>query len=226
MEDTKVKIYPSILSADFSVLGDEITAITDGRADGIHIDIMDGQFVPPITFGPMIVPFIKGRSNLPIDIHMMVINPERYFEELIEIGVDSITVHLEACKDIKKTLDHLDTFEVLKCVALNPKTSLENLFPFLKYIDRILIMSVEPGYGGQKFIPESLGKIERAKNMIRSNGGGTSIQVDGGVNLSTIKLIQDAGADIIVAGSAVFNDEDAGTNLQTLRKYAEGNKFK
>ena len=220
MESRKIQIYPSILSADFSKLGEEIKSVTEGGADGIHIDIMDGQFVPPITFGPMIVPFIKDRTHLPLDVHMMVIEPDRYFQELVDIGVDSITVHLEACKDIQKTINILQSYDVMRCVAINPKTDHVSLTPLASSIDQVLIMSVQPGYGGQTFIPNSLKKIGQVKSLLNETKSKATVQVDGGVNFETIRQVSEAGADIVVAGSAVFNKKNARDNLNHLRKNA------
>ena len=220
MGNRKIKIYPSILSADFSNLGQEIESVTEGGADGIHIDIMDGQFVPPITFGPMIVPFIRDKTHLPLDVHMMVDEPDRYFEELVGFGVDSITVHLESCKDIQRTLSILQTYDVVRCLAINPKTAQTALTPLLDYIDQVLIMSVEPGYGGQAFIPSSLTKIKEVKKILIEKKSNVALQVDGGVNGETIGKVSAAGADIVVAGSAVFNSQSTTENINHLRKRA------
>ena len=220
MNNRNIRIYPSILSADFSKLGEDIISVTKGGADGIHIDIMDGQFVPPITFGPMIVPFVRDKTHLPLDVHMMVLEPGRYFQELVDFGVNSITVHLEACKDIHQTLKILKTYDVVSCLAVNPKTDHTSLVPLIHYIDQVLVMSVQPGYGGQPFIPRSLDKIKQVKKMLIDNGSSANIQVDGGINKRTIRQVTDAGANIVVAGSAVFNSGSTSDNLKCLRKSA------
>ena len=199
------KLYPSILSADFSQLGKQIQESETCGADGIHIDVMDGHFVPSITFGTPIIKAVRDLTGLPLDIHMMTTRPENHFSEFASAGADSITVHYEANPELKDTLALLDKFDVRKCVALNPKTPIEKIFDIIPLVDQILIMSVQPGAGGQKFIPESLKKIETLSKEIESQGLSIPIQVDGGINPdTTLKAVQ-SGANILVAGSAVFN---------------------
>ena len=199
------KIYPSILSADFAHLEKQIKESEKCGADGIHIDVMDGQFVPAITFGSPIVEAVRKSTDLPIDIHMMTINPEKHFKELSEAGADSITVHQEACHDLKSTLEELGKHSVQKSVAINPATPVESISNVMSMVDQILVMSVVPGAGGQSFIPESLSKIETLSNQIKSQSLPVSIQVDGGINSNTIADTVKSGANILVAGSAVFN---------------------
>ncbi len=202
----RFKLYPSILSADFAQLDKQIKESEKCGADGIHIDVMDGQFVPPITFGPPIVTAVRKLTDLPIDIHMMTINPEKHFKELCEAGADSITIHYEACPDLKATLEELGKYSVQKSVAINPSTPLESILNVLTMVDQILVMSVVPGAGGQSFLPGSLKKIASLSNQIKSQGLSISIQVDGGINSKTIAETVKSGANILVAGSAVFNN--------------------
>ena len=202
---TRFKLYPSILSADFAHLDKQIRESEKCGADGIHIDVMDGQFVPAITFGSPIVEAVRRSTDLPIDIHMMTIAPENHFKELIEAGADSITVHHEACQDLKATLEELGKHSVQKSVAINPATPVESISNVMNMVDQILVMSVVPGAGGQSFIPESLSKIATLSNQIKSQSLAVSIQVDGGINSNTITDTVKNGANILVAGSAVFN---------------------
>ena len=202
---TRFKLYPSILSADFAHLDKQIKESEKCGADGIHIDVMDGQFVPAITFGTPIVEEVRKSTDLTIDIHMMTINPEKHFKELSEAGADSITVHHEACQDLKATLEELGKHSVQKSVAINPATPVESISDVMNMVDQILVMSVVPGAGGQSFIPESLSKIATLSNQIKSQSLAVSIQVDGGINSNTITDTVKNGANILVAGSAVFN---------------------
>ena len=199
------KIFPSILSADFANLANEVTECESAGATGIHIDIMDGQFVPPITFGPMIVKSIKPVTNLILDIHLMVIDPNRYFHELRDFGADSISFHVESSNSIKADLDLLSDLGVKRSLAINPDTPINQIVPFLSQVDQVLIMSVNPGYGGQQFISSSIDKIADLKNLINEKKFSVEIQVDGGINAGNAGQVILAGADSVVAGSAVFN---------------------
>ena len=201
------KLHPSILSADFSQLDRQIHEVESCGADGIHIDVKDGHFVPSITFGTPIIKAVRDLTGLPLDIHMMTVRPENHFSEFASAGADSITVHYEASPELKDTLALLDKFDVRKCVALNPETPIEKIYDIIPLVDQILIMSVQPGAGGQDFIPESLKKIETLSKEIESQGLSIPIQVDGGINPdTTLKAVQ-SGANIVVAGSAVFNED-------------------
>ena len=197
-------IYPSILTIDFSKLEEQIKDAVRGGADGIHVDVMDGQFVPPITFGAPIIQALHSLTDLPLDIHMMVVNPDRFLEDFVTAGATSITVHYEAVDRVDNTLDKIADLGVKTSLALNPETTIEKSYPYLHRLDQILLMSVKPGYGGQSFIISSLDKIHQLKNKITNEGLETVIQVDGGVNLKTITSVAEAGADIVVAGSVVF----------------------
>ena len=218
MNNNRFRIYPSILTADLGKLENQIVTAEENGVDGFHIDVMDGQFVPPITFGPIIISHIRKITKLPIDIHMMVIDPDRYFDELIDAGADSITIHYESTPDFDNTINKLTSLNVESSVAINPNTSLTSVQNYLAEINQLLIMSVNPGYGGQKFIPSSINKIESAKSLIDQLNLSTKIQVDGGINSNTISNVFTAGADIVVAGSAIYNEmNDIETSIKTLK---------
>ena len=211
-------IAPSILSADFSRLGQEIEAVEAAGADWIHVDVMDGRFVPNITIGPLIVKAVRKVTALPIDVHLMIETPDRYVEEFVAAGADMVSVHAEACPHLNRSVQLIKSLGVKAGVALNPATSLESLRWVLEYIDFVVIMSVNPGFGGQKFIPNALDKIKSLKGMIDAQGGPTLIQVDGGVNPGTAKDISAAGTDIFVAGSAVFGSADYQKSIVELKE--------
>lgn len=214
-------IAPSILSADFTRLGDEIKAVEKGGADWIHIDVMDGQFVPNISYGPIIVEAAKKVTSLPLDVHLMIVTPDQRIPDFVSAGADLISVHAEACIHLNRTLQLIKESGVKAGVALNPATSLSTLEWSLDYLDFVLIMSVNPGFGGQKFIPSSIDKIKALKKMIDDRGLDIRIQVDGGVNRSTIKQVSEAGADVFVAGSAIFGTENYGETISELKRISE-----
>ena len=201
-------IAPSILSADFSKLGDEIRAVEKAGADWIHVDVMDGHFVPNITMGPIIVDAVKKVTSLPIDVHLMIDNPDAYIPDFAKAGADYISVHAEAGAHLNRTIQLIKECGAKAGVALNPSTSLDTLEWVLEYLDFVLIMSVNPGFGGQAFIPNTLDKIRTLRKIIDDNGYSTIIQIDGGVNKNTIKEISDAGTDSFVAGSAIYGSSD------------------
>jgi len=209
------KLAPSILDADFSCLERELKTIEDGGADLIHLDIMDGHFVPKISFGPDIVRSIKSKTSLPLSIHLMVENPERQLEPFIEAGGDIITVHYETCKHLDRVIQTI-TERGVKCgLALNPATPLNLLEYVINKIDLLLIMTVNPGYGGQRFIPEMFSKITKAKEMINASPKLIELEVDGGVNLDNLPLVIKAGADIVVVGQTIFKSSNP---LETIIK--------
>ncbi len=200
-------LSPSILSADFTRLGEQVAAAEQAGAQYLHFDVMDGCFVPNISFGMPILSSLRKNTNLMLDVHLMVREPARYIKEIADCGADIITVHAEACTDLNHTIDLIKERELLAGVALNPATPLTELTYILQRIDMVLIMTVNPGLGGQKLIPFTLDKVRDLKKMIDSKGLKTDIEVDGGVHFGTIESVLDAGANIIVAGSAVFEGD-------------------
>jgi ribulose-phosphate 3-epimerase len=212
-----VKIAPSILSADFSKLGEEIKDVERGGADYIHVDVMDGHFVPNITIGPLIVEAIRPVTQLPLDVHLMIENPDEYIEAFAKAGADYLTVHVEACRHLHRTIHYIKSLGVKAGVVLNPSTPVDLIKHIIDDIDMVLLMSVNPGFGGQKFIAGVLSKIREVKKMADERGLDLEIEVDGGVNPETAQLCIEAGANVLVAGSAVFNQEDRGTAISALR---------
>lgn len=211
-------IAPSILSADFTRLGQEITAVEAAGADWIHIDVMDGHFVPNITYGPIIVEAAKRATDLPLDVHLMIEKPDLMIPDFITAGADFISVHAEACTHLNRTIQLIQHHGAKAGVTLNPATPLTALEYVLEDLDFVLIMSVNPGFGGQSFIPNALDKIKTLKGMIEQKGLATQIQIDGGVNPDTIADIGRAGTDIFVAGSAIFGTEDYKKTIQLFRE--------
>ncbi|HDZ86082.1 MAG TPA: ribulose-phosphate 3-epimerase [Actinobacteria bacterium] len=218
----KVYIAPSILSADFSALGKQISDVEAAGADVIHVDVMDGHFVPNITVGHDIVRSIKKTTKLPVDVHLMIEHPEFYIDHFVDAGADWISVHVEACAHLHRTLHLIKSKDGIKVgVAINPATALTNLVNVLEYVDFILLMSVNPGFGGQKFIEQSFGKIKFLKEMITKNKSKALIEVDGGVDSANASSIIKAGADILVAGSSVFSNGSIKNAITQLKKAAK-----
>ncbi len=217
----KVQIAPSILSADFGNLGAEIKAVEEAGADVIHVDVMDGHFVPNITLGPLVVKAIRPFTSLPLDCHLMITDPDTYIDQFVSAGADWITVHVEACTHLHRTIQHIKSKGLKAGAVLNPATSLSTLDFIIEDLDLVLLMSVNPGFGGQGFIPSALGKIKALKQMIDSRGLDVAIEVDGGVNLSTIKDVVASGAEICVAGSAVYGTDDYKKTIAELKAAAE-----
>ena len=216
------KIAPSILSADFAKLGEEIIDVEKGGADYIHVDVMDGHFVPNITIGPLIVDAIKPVTSLPLDVHLMIENPDPYIPVFAEAGAAIITVHQEACTHLHRTLQLIRANDVKPGVVINPATPVEMLKPILNEVELILIMTVNPGFGGQSFIHEAVEKIEKLSMWRKEFNLDFEIEVDGGVNPETAKLCTDAGADVLVAGSAVFGQADRREAIQAIRNATKG----
>ena len=201
-------IAPSVLSADFSRLGEEVKAVEKAGADWIHLDVMDGHFVPNITIGPLVVEAVRKVTKLPLDVHLMIENADQYIEAFARAGSDSLTVQLEACVHLHRTIQAIKALGVKAAVAVNPATPLSGIEWILDDLDMVLIMSVNPGFGGQAFIPEAIDKIRDLKSLILSRKVDVLIEVDGGVNEKTIKSVSEAGADAFVAGSAIFGSGD------------------
>jgi ribulose-phosphate 3-epimerase len=217
-----LRIAPSILSADFSSLGTQIREAEKGKADWIHCDVMDGHFVPNITFGPLIVRALKRITNLPIDVHLMIQKPDDYFEQFIEAGASSITVHQEACTHIKRTVRNIQKLGAKAGVAIDPSTPVATLKGIIIDLDLVLIMSVHPGFGGQKFIRRSLKKIAQSVEMIEATSSQALIEVDGGIDTTTAADTVKAGANILVAGYSIFSKRNIAHAVQSLRKAAQG----
>jgi ribulose-phosphate 3-epimerase len=211
-------IAPSILSADFTVLADELAAIEEAGADWVHIDVMDGQFVPNITYGPIIVDACKRACNMVLDVHLMIEKPDLIIPEFAKAGADYISVHQEACTHLHRSLQLIKSLGVKAGVALNPATPLSTIEYVIDQLDFVLIMSVNPGFGGQQFIRSSIEKIKQLKALLKAAGSDAIIQVDGGVNSKTIKEISAAGATSFVAGSAIFNTKDYAATIASLRE--------
>ena len=215
-------LSPSILAADFKVLGQEMKKTEENGAAYIHFDVMDGMFVPSISFGMPVLASIHDATEQFMDAHLMVQEPIRYVEAFQKAGADYVTVHLEACEDVKTTLDKIHACGMKAGLAVNPETDVKELVPYLEDVEMILIMSVHPGFGGQKFIPESLDKIREVRAMLNEKNLETDIQVDGGIYVENVRELLDAGANVIVAGSAVFRG-DAGENtakfMEILKSY-------
>ena len=212
-----LKIAPSILAADFSKLAEEVKCVDSLGADYIHIDVMDGHFVPNITLGPGIVKCLRPHTELPFDVHLMIENPDQYIKDFKEAGADIITVHVEACRHLHRTLQLIKQYEMQCGVVLNPHTPLEMIKHVLQEVDWILNMSVNTGLGGQTFIPDSLNKIATLNQWRQEQNLSYVIEVDGGVNEETARLCEEAGADVVVAGSAVFNAVDRQLAIQKIK---------
>jgi ribulose-phosphate 3-epimerase len=216
------KIAPSILSADFAHLADEIARITEAGADMIHVDVMDGHFVPNFTIGPPIVKAIRKVTRLPLDVHLMMTNPDDFISEFIKAGSDYLTVHVETCAHLHRTIQSIKEEGVKAGVTLNPATPLSSIEEILGEVDLLLIMSVNPGFGGQSFIPSVLEKLRRARKMIDQRGLKVELEIDGGVKVENIAAMAQAGADIFVSGSAIFQSKDYKDTIQKMRAMIGG----
>lgn len=211
-------LAPSILSADFSRLGDDIRMLNLSVCDWLHVDVMDGVFVPNISFGFPVMEPLRRLSEKPLDVHLMITHPERYVERFCDAGAWSVGFHLEAVDDPRPILSLIRQKGVRTCLTINPDIDVERLFPYLEEVDMVLLMSVFAGFGGQKFIPATLDKVRRVKEEIRRRGLSTLVEVDGGVNLSTAPLLREAGADVLVAGSSVFLSDDPLAAMSALKQ--------
>ena len=216
-----ISIAPSILSADFAHLADEIRKVEKGGADLLHVDVMDGHFVPNITLGPPVVSSIRKITDLPLDAHLMIEQPARYIDEFVQAGANWISVHLEADVHLNRTIRSIQDQGVQAGVALNPGTPLSMLEEILPEVDFVLVMSVNPGFGGQKFIPSTLQKIRKLREIIASNGYRARIEVDGGIGPGNLRDVISVGAEVVVAGSAIFGAPDIIEAVRGLRQIAE-----
>jgi ribulose-phosphate 3-epimerase len=210
-------VAPSILSADFSRLGDEVAAVTVAGADWIHVDVMDGHFVPPITIGPLVVRGARKATRLPLDVHLMIEHPERQIDEFVKAGADRITVHVEACPDVTAVLRAIRATGVRPGLSLNPPTPIEAVRPYVHEFDLLLVMSVNPGWGGQPFVEGSMERLSAARAMRTDTATSFLIEVDGGIYPHNARQAAAAGADVLVAGTAVFKDPDYATAIAALR---------
>jgi len=212
-----IELAPSILSADFAHLADQIQAVAEGGATVLHVDVMDGHFVPNITIGPPVVASLRKVTNLPLDCHLMIENPDQYIPAFVDAGADWISVHQEACVHLNRTIELIRSHGANPGVVINPATPVGTLEEVLDMVHHVLVMSVNPGFGGQKFIPATFDKITRARQMLIAAGSKAFIEVDGGINRDTIEKVWRAGADTFVAGNAVFSAKDAAAEIKALR---------
>ena len=213
-----IKIAPSILSSDFSKLGEVLEELNQSGAEMVHVDVMDGHFVPNITFGPPVIKKIRKYSDLPFDVHLMIAPVHKYIKDFADAGADIITVHPEATDNLLQTIELIKSLGKKAGVSLNPNTSLDSIFPFLHLIDLTLIMSVNPGFGGQKFMPEVLSKVKILRQKIDEENLKVEIEIDGGIDFDTGKLAKEAGVDILVSGTTLFaGNDDLKKNIKKLR---------
>ena len=216
-----IKIAPSLLAADFRNLGDEVKKIYDGGADYLHLDVMDGAFVPNISFGPAVIGSLRGICDIPFDVHLMINDPMRYIDKFASVGADIITIHYESCDDPASVLKAIRLLGKKAGVSIKPKTDVSVLAPLLEYVDMILVMSVEPGFGGQKYMDIATNKLKKVRAMIDASGYGIELEVDGGIDGNTVSVAARAGANVLVAGTSIFCAEDVGNTIKQFRLKAE-----
>lgn len=214
-----VKVAPSILSADFSRLGEEVQKLEKEGADWVHVDVMDGVFVPNITIGPSVVQALRPHTSLPFDVHLMITSPQRYVKQFARAGADYITIHVEATEDVRGTIDTIRSLGCRAGLSLNPETPFSAVEPYLEHIDLLLVMTVHPGFGGQSFMPVGLPKIAAARKYFDDNGIDAEIEVDGGINHDTGRQCVEAGATVLAAGSSLFKCSDMGAEMESWRTF-------
>jgi ribulose-phosphate 3-epimerase len=213
----EIIVAPSLLSCDFSRLKEEVEAVEAAGADWIHLDVMDGHFVPNITFGPGLVEAVRRCTRLPLDVHLMIDNPDRHLESFVEAGADWLTVHQEVCPHLHRTLTRIEDLGAKPGVSLNPSTPFNTVIPVIEIVDLLLIMTVNPGFGGQEFIPMVLPKIKEAETYIKSKDLNTKIEVDGGIGPTSSLLVKEAGAEVLVAGASIFKSGDYRKAIEQIR---------
>jgi ribulose-phosphate 3-epimerase len=217
----RIRIAPSILAADFAALGDELRSIETGGADVVHVDVMDGRFVPNITIGPVVVEAVRRSTSLPLDVHLMIVEPERYVDDFIRAGAGTVGIHVETCPHLHRSVAQIREGGARACVVLNPSTPAASIEPVLADVDQVLVMTVNPGFGGQKFIESMLGKIATLRSWIDERELDVTLEVDGGIGPETIGRAARAGAELFVAGTAVFGARDRGEAIAALRRAAQ-----
>ena len=218
MSGLKKILSPSILSADFKKLGEELETIDKAGAEYVHVDVMDGLFVKSISFGMPVIKSVRSATDKVFDVHLMIEEPIRYIEDFVKAGADIITVHVEACQDVAATLKKIKEYNVKPAITLNPETPVKAIEPYLSMVDMVLVMSVHPGFGGQKFIPESIQKVKEVKRLLIDKGlDNVDIEIDGGINAENLASVLEAGVNVVVAGSAVFKN-DASENVKKFKE--------